>query len=169
MAGFWPRRHASSKDLISASQGAQDALARSWLCSGSTNGVCRIPLVPLCPLRTAGQKIAGQARRLSYGGGVRWSSGPQPFELFADALAQPADRALGAAEPLADLLGRVALEAHLDDGPLVAVQLAQQPLDRLGQGHGLLGRRLTAGGVAPRLVATGLARQVAALGPVVAD
>src|SRR5262249_35513476 len=81
----------------------------------------------------------------------RWSqllASLEPLQLLAHALAQPAHGPLGTAQLLANLLGRVALQAQLDDGTLVRVQPAQQLLDRFGQDRSLLGRRLPAGSVA---------------------
>src|SRR5262249_35827697 len=55
------------------------------------------------------------------------------LQPLANPLAQPADRALGVAEPLADLLGGVTLQAQFQDRALVLAQAAEQLLHRLAQ------------------------------------
>src|SRR5262249_43981050 len=92
-----------------------------------------------------------------------------------DALPHPADGALGAAEPLADLHGRIALQAQLDDRALVVAQAGEQPVDRLGQLGRLIRCRLPAGDFQPGgpvLVAGGrgdFPSEVAATGAMVRD
>src|SRR5262249_31638033 len=97
---------------------------------------------------------------------------PQALQLLAHALAQPPHRPGGAAQLGADLLGRVALEAQLDDRPLIGTEPAKQLFDGFGEGGGLLGGGLTPGCLAPRLGAVGcrrgLAGDVAALGLMIA-
>src|SRR5262245_17091588 len=74
------------------------------------------------------------------------SAGLLALQPLADALPQPADRALGLAEPFADLLGRVPLQAQLQDRALVLVQAGEQPVHRLAQHGRFERRRLTAEG-----------------------
>src|SRR5262249_12841615 len=66
-----------------------------------------------------------------------------------DALPQPAHRALGAIETLADLRSRIPLQAQLDDRALVLAQAGEQPVDRLGQLGRLIRCRLPAGDFPP--------------------
>ena len=53
------------------------------------------------------------------------------FQSGADTLPQPAHRALGAVELLADLAGAGTLQAQLDDRALVLIQSVEQSLQRL--------------------------------------
>src|SRR5262245_3045228 len=95
------------------------------------------------------------------------------LKVLAHPLTQPPHAALRAPHLLADLLRRIALQAQLDDGPLVPLQTPQQLLNRLSQHDRLVRGRLTSGSCEPggRAVGSesrgGLARQVATLGMIV--
>src|SRR5262245_32050634 len=97
----------------------------------------------------------------------------KPFQPFADPLAEALDGAHGPAEPEADLRRRVALQAQLQDRPLLGGSGPEQVLDRLGQDGGLVRRRLPVRGQLPGLALPLWGRylplQAAPLGPEVLD
>jgi hypothetical protein len=94
------------------------------------------------------------------------------LEPMPHSLPKQANRAFGTTEPFTDLPGRVALQAHFEDGTFVLVQVGEKLTDRFAEYGCLERRRLATQGVQPcrRLIGSRrlhFSRGVSALGMVV--